>query len=282
MNKIAVAALGVAVVAGAVWYGLRWRDTARVDSAIHDATAVFQKYDTAFKSGSPADVIPLMTKDTITDAEGPANKPELFQLARAVRPPDVRVTGATLKDGIITLTVTGTVMDEKATGTILLRNEGGAWKVDKENWKVSVDVSGEVAQLVELPLAPPIQAIVDRIASSDPVEGAKAWMELGARYQDPKTYLAETRAGFSDSRAVSFPIVQETFEGGAQTIHYFTAGAIPIGAAGTPAATVGETLRFHLWQLEGLSLGAQSRAFADWWPGYAAAHGLPAGWSAGR
>ncbi len=154
---------------------------------------------------------------------------------------------------------------------------------DKENWKVIVDATGgSGAPWLEPELSPAVQAIVDRIASSDPVEGAKAWMELGARYRDPAAYLAETRAAFRDERAVSFPIVKETFTSGAQTTHYFTAGATPIGAAGTPAATVGETLRFHLWQLEGLSLGEQSRSFADWWPGYASAHGLPATWSAGR
>jgi len=284
MKKIIFGVLGLTLLAAGGWYAWHAREELRVG----DVTAAYLRYDAAFRSGTPESLRPLMTDTKSKEFDEVVQHPELFQLAAGLRPADAKITGVRVEGSTASVTLAGTGMGGRAAGTIRLQEVAGAWKVDHEDWQVTGDLSlgtGSSAPIAPPPdaiLRPAIKAIVDRIASADPGEGARAWMDLGARFQDPGLYLRETTAGFWDDRAVAFPILQESFGSGAKTFQYFTAGATPIGAAGTPAATVGEALRFHLWQLEGLSLGPQSQTFQDWWLGYASSHGLPFGWKAGR
>ena len=107
------------------------------------------------------------------------------------------------------------------------------------------------------------------------MEGSKAWLELGARYQSSGAFLGEARQALRDERPVKFAIVEETFKGGGKTIRYFTSKPAATGSGVQPSGTVGEALRYHFWQWENASGGGFKGGFADWWPTFASSKGLP-------
>jgi hypothetical protein len=60
---------------------------------------------------------------------------KLFPLMQAMQPKGVKVTGGAIDGTNATLLATGKDGDQTSTGTITMVKEGGAWKVDKEEWK---------------------------------------------------------------------------------------------------------------------------------------------------
>ncbi len=86
--------------------------------------------------------------------------------------------------------------------------------------------------------------------------------------------LAEAKAALWDPRAASYPMVEETSEGQGRTFRYYTARPPEEGLETFPARTVGEALRYHLWQYEDAGASFEG-GFPEWWEGYAPSRGLP-------
>lgn len=60
---------------------------------------------------------------------------KLFPLLKAMQPTGVKITGGAIDGNNATLLATGKDGDSVSNGTITLVREGGAWKVEKEEWK---------------------------------------------------------------------------------------------------------------------------------------------------
>jgi hypothetical protein len=52
-----------------------------------------------------------------------------------MEPKGVKITGGSVDGNNATLLATGKEGDQTSNGTITMVKEGGAWKVDKEEWK---------------------------------------------------------------------------------------------------------------------------------------------------
>ena len=60
---------------------------------------------------------------------------KLFPLMQAMQPKGVKVTKGAIDGNNATLLATGKDGDQTSTGTITMVKEGGAWKVEREEWK---------------------------------------------------------------------------------------------------------------------------------------------------
>jgi hypothetical protein len=60
---------------------------------------------------------------------------KLFPLLKAMQPTAVKITGGAVDGNSATLLATGKDGDSVSSGTITLIREGGAWKIEKEDWK---------------------------------------------------------------------------------------------------------------------------------------------------
>ena len=59
----------------------------------------------------------------------------MFPLIQAMQPKNVKITGGAQDGNTATLLATAKNGKETSTGTITMVREGGAWKVEKEEWK---------------------------------------------------------------------------------------------------------------------------------------------------
>jgi hypothetical protein len=60
---------------------------------------------------------------------------KMFPLLQAMQPKGVKVTGGAMNGNSATLLTTGKDESQTSNGTISMVKEGGAWKVEKEEWK---------------------------------------------------------------------------------------------------------------------------------------------------
>jgi hypothetical protein len=60
---------------------------------------------------------------------------KLFPLLQAMQPKGVKITGGAINGTSATLLATGKDDNQTSNGTITMVKEGGAWKVEKEDWK---------------------------------------------------------------------------------------------------------------------------------------------------
>ena len=60
---------------------------------------------------------------------------KIFPLIQAMQPKGIKVTGGAIDGNNATLLATGKDGDQTSNGTITMVKEGGAWKVEKEEWK---------------------------------------------------------------------------------------------------------------------------------------------------
>ena len=64
---------------------------------------------------------------------------EMFPLIKAMQPTGIKVTGGAVDGTTATLLATGKDGDQTSNGKITMAKEGGAWKVQKEEWKTVSD-----------------------------------------------------------------------------------------------------------------------------------------------
>ena len=142
----------------------------------------------------------------------------------------------------------------------------GEWALDLEHAPPAPSVS-------EMPAE--VRALVDRVASADPMDATKAWLEIGARYQTSKAFLSDLKPALWDTRPVAFAMSKEKFSGGGTTFVYFTVRTNSAQGPAVTASTVGQSLCYHLWQYEDVSHSGFEGSFRTWWKSYAPHHGLP-------
>jgi hypothetical protein len=69
------------------------------------------------------------------DASADPDFKKLFPMIQAMQPTGIKVTGGALDGTNATLLATGRDGDQTSNGKISMVKEGGAWKVEKEEWK---------------------------------------------------------------------------------------------------------------------------------------------------
>ncbi len=280
---------GVALVGIAVGIGLsscsgkNAADIAKAEKAAKDAQAAqaeFSAYDIALRAHDKEAMKAHMTPEAASDIsrmsdEANAQLADLaFALLEKMRPSDAHIVSCDVSGDSATVRLKGTLEGAAMQGEVSLARVGEGWRVAKEHWSGSLDLSASQApSLAAMPAA--VRQIVDRVASDDPMVGSKAWLELGARYQSAPTFLAEVKPALWDTRPVHFEMVEETFKGGGNSIRYFSVRGEPGKGTPVPAQTVGEALRYHLWQYENVSGSGFTGSFQEWWSSYASRNGLP-------
>lgn len=111
------------------------------DASKQTASQFYMAYRAAFdKAKSVEDLFPYMAEKNRKEAEATpaAERKKMFQMIKMMGAlTNVKVIKeARSPDGGATLTVEGTQSDkDKATGTIEIVKEGGAWKIGSESWK---------------------------------------------------------------------------------------------------------------------------------------------------
>jgi len=245
------------------------------------ARAAFSAYDAAFRAKDIDGMKAHMTDPQSSEAEAMVRaRPELIDLALKMRPPNPQIVSCTIAGDSATLQMKGENGGAVMTGEVSLARVDGKWRVAKEGWHVNLDAMPDLkpagGESIPQPLPEAIQKLVDRVASEDAAEGGKAWLEIGARYQDAASFLKDFKPALSDPRPVRFAMVEETFSGGGSTFRYFTVQGDPSKGSPVPANTVGEALRYHLWQYENVGGSGFKGGFQDWWKTYAPKNGLPA------
>ncbi len=238
--------------------------------------AAYREYEGALKAGDVEKMKARMSAARAHELSAP-DAAAGVAMAAQFRPSNAAAGACRVDGDRATLKLSGTSEEGKMEGEVTLVREGEAWKVDKESWTLKMDMGGaEEAPLPpDVPMPAAVKAIVDRVASADPMEGSKAWLELGARYQSSGAFLAEVKQALWDDRPVAFAIVEEQFKGSGGAIRYFTSKPGASGSA-QPAATVGEALRYHFWQYEDASGSGFKGTFEEWWSSWAPPKGLPA------
>lgn len=141
----------------------------------------------------------------------------------------------------------------------------------EEDWTLDA----EAVEAPTEPLSGPVEELVDRIASDDPMDAAKAWNQLGAKYTSAKSYIADVGPAFWDTRPVRFEFVKERFSGGGHTFIYYEVKTPSSKGIPAYAHTVGQALVHRLWALEDVSNSGFKGSFRAWWAGYAPGHNLP-------
>lgn len=161
------------------------------------------------------------------------------------------------------------------TGTATLLREAGLWRVEKVAWQMDLNAGAAGAAAQAGPVPKETQALVDRMAGSDPVDAGRAWLELGGKYNVTPQFRRDLQQAFSDPRPIPFQVyyLENQVEG--RLLRGYSTKLEPAVAGTNAARTVGEALRLDMWRMEGLGLTPGTPEPAAWWPAYAAKHGIP-------
>lgn len=76
-----------------------------------------------------------ITASRAKEASADPDFKKFFPLMQAMEPKGIKVTKGSVDGNTATLLATGKDGDQTSNGTITMVKEGGAWKVDKEEWK---------------------------------------------------------------------------------------------------------------------------------------------------
>ncbi|MCX6579743.1 MAG: hypothetical protein NT166_06110 [Candidatus Aminicenantes bacterium] len=74
--------------------------------------------------------------------EMPAENTDMaIKMIKALAPTNVKITGADVSGGKAVLKVEGRSQEQKATGTVEFVKEGGQWKISKEDWQMTFEIT---------------------------------------------------------------------------------------------------------------------------------------------
>ncbi|MBI3924620.1 MAG: hypothetical protein HY319_03695 [Armatimonadetes bacterium] len=109
--------------------------------AADDPMAAYEAFRKALTSASSVkDLRPYLTRENAAELDGiPADKEAgLLFLMKSMMPAQYRLKDKQVKGGeaVLHLVVPG---DPKTTGTIRMKKEDGAWKLDKEDWNTKMN-----------------------------------------------------------------------------------------------------------------------------------------------
>lgn len=122
---------------------------------------------------------------------------------------------------------------------------------------------------------PELEDLLAKLASDDVRVALSAWQELAARYKDSKSYLQDLKRKLAIESPISFAIKREYTKQG--TIYNAADPAVEGNAKWKAlASTVGEALRYQLWQLDpDKTKEATQLSFRQWWQVYTHENDLP-------
>jgi DNA-binding beta-propeller fold protein YncE len=66
-----------------------------------------------------------------------------LRFVRELMPVDIEITHATISGGAAVLELKGRKDGQVMTGTVDMVEEGGQWKIDRENWQMTIEMTGE-------------------------------------------------------------------------------------------------------------------------------------------
>lgn len=246
-----------------------------------DVRKAFSEYEAAMKAGDVEGLKARVAGEKAKELAAP-EAPQLLELAARMRPDRVRIVAVKTAGESAELDLAGKSEGRSVKGTASMVREGGAWRLVKESWTLTIDLTAGTSgpePVVAPPMESmpaPVRTLVDAVASADPAAGSAAFSELGTRYQSAASYLKDLRPAFWDERPVHFIIVEESFKGGGKSFRYHSSKLPTPGAAALRADSVGEALRYHLWRFEDVSNSGFKGTFEEWWATYAPSKGLPA------
>src|SRR5688500_15925485 len=218
--------------------------------------AAFAEYDAAFRAGNLEALKTKVAGEKAAELSKP-EAPQLLELAVRMRPVGATLAACKVIGDRADLELQGTMEGKPLKGTASMVRENGAWRLEKETWTLTMDLTGGGAApgLAEPPppmesMSAAVRKLVDAVASSDAKEGSKAWTELGTRYPSAAASLKDVRPALWDERPVAFIIIEESFKGSGGSFRYYSSKVPASGAIAHRARSVGESLRYHLWRFE--------------------------------
>ena len=105
--------------------------------------AAYRDYREALKSADPERIGIFLNAEKRKELSGPDTAVKL-ELIRGLMPPEVRILKTTVSGAEAKLDVEGDQLGHRMTGTVRLVKEGNAWKIDKEDWSMRIDLTSEV------------------------------------------------------------------------------------------------------------------------------------------
>lgn len=100
-----------------------------------DPGKAYMAYLKTMASGDMKAFLGGVSAERAKEASSDPDFKKLFPLIQAMQPKGVKVTGGAVDGNKATLLATGKDDDQVSNGTITMVKEGGAWKVEKEEWK---------------------------------------------------------------------------------------------------------------------------------------------------
>lgn len=100
-----------------------------------DVENAYKEYRKALKSGDIESLKKLISRERVHELEG-SNAADILELAKALSPPHVNVTGTYVKGNAATLTTSAVDKGSTMNGIVHLLKENGTWKVYEEKWEV--------------------------------------------------------------------------------------------------------------------------------------------------
>src|SRR4030042_3211726 len=108
----------------------------------------YMEYRNAMKSGDVETLKKLVAKDKVHELES-EQASSMLDIARALYPPDVTVTGTSVEGNAATLTVSSAVEGGSMQGIVHLLKEDGEWKVYEEKWEMKMGMFSPQVQTYE-------------------------------------------------------------------------------------------------------------------------------------
>jgi hypothetical protein len=117
------------------------------------ARQAYQRYREALARADPAELQALVARDRAHELAAP-NAAELLQLAAAMQPQRTRIASVQVSGSEATLRLLGAMEGARASGSVRLVKEDGAWKVSKEDWQIQIAIDADAAPPAQAPALP--------------------------------------------------------------------------------------------------------------------------------
>lgn len=111
-----------------------------------DVENAYKGYREALKSDDIESLKKHISQERAHELEGD-NAAIILELAKALSPPHVNVTGTYVKGNAATLTASAVAMGSNMQGTVHLLKENGKWKIYEEKWEVKLGMTDSPEQV---------------------------------------------------------------------------------------------------------------------------------------
>ncbi len=105
-----------------------------------DLVSIYEDFDQAIRAGDLEKVLALLTEARRQEVET-AGGAEALVAMRRLLPPQIEADKAQVEGDTAVLDVRGDLLGQELSGRIHFRREGEAWKVDKEEWNVTLGMT---------------------------------------------------------------------------------------------------------------------------------------------